>query len=184
MKVQLPLTRETLEKYKVGDVLELTGYLYTARDAAHKRFAEAVDKGQPLPIDLENETIFYAGPCPTKPGNIIGPIAPTTSVRMDPYVEMMMERGMVATIGKGERSEGIAPLMKKYKGLYLVGIGGTSALIAKSVKSVEVVAYEDLQTESIKRLYVEDMMVMVAIDTQGRILHDEERAKYLRQEMS
>ncbi len=178
MKVQLPLTKDGIRSFKIGDILELTGYLITARDAAHKRFGEAVKRGENLPIDLTNEVVFYAGPCPTPPGRIIGPIAPTTSLRMDPYMEMMMQKGMIATIGKGDRADYIAPLMKKYTGLYLVGIGGTSALISKSVKSVEEIAYQDLKTESIKRLYVEDMKVMVAIDTEGRVLHDEERKKY------
>lgn len=178
MKVNLPLTKDTIENFAIGDVLELTGYIFTARDAAHKRFGEALRKGEELPIDLTDAVVFYAGPCPTPPRRIIGPIAPTTSLRMDPYMEMMMQKGMIATIGKGDRAAHIAPLLKKYKGLYLVGIGGTSALISKSVKSVEEIAYHDLKTESVKRLYVEDMKVTVAIDTTGRVLHDEERKKY------
>ena len=178
MKVNLPLTKNGIQGFAIGDVLELTGHLLTARDAAHKRFGEAVKRGEELPIDLTDAVVFYAGPCPTRPGRIIGPIAPTTSLRMDPYVEMMMQKGMIATIGKGDRAAYIAPLLKKYQGLYLVGIGGTSALISKSVKAVEEIAYPDLKTESIKRLYVEDMKVMVAIDAEGRVLHWEEREKY------
>jgi len=178
MKVNLPLTKDKVVNFKIGDVLELTGHIYTARDAAHKRFAEAAKRGEDLPIDLTNAVVFYAGPCPTPPGRIIGPIAPTTSVRMDPYVEMMLKRGMIAMIGKGDRSTYIASLLKKYIALYLVGIGGTSALISKSVKSVEEIAYHDLKTESIKRLHVENMKVMVAIDTAGKVLHEEERKKY------
>ncbi|SET75118.1 fumarate hydratase subunit beta [Natronincola peptidivorans] len=178
MKVQLPLTKELVESLKIGDVLELTGNIYTARDAAHKRMVEALEKGEKLPIDIENEIIFYAGPCPAAPGSVIGPVGPTTSVRMDPYVEPLVQKGLMAMIGKGDRSDYIPPLMKKHKAVYLLGIGGASAIIARQVKEAEEVAYQDLGTESIKRLYVEDFKVIVGIDTEGRILHKEGIEKY------
>jgi fumarate hydratase subunit beta len=180
MKVQLPFTKELVKQLKIGDVLELTGYLYTARDSAHKRMFEAINKGEKTPIELEGETIFYAGPCPARPGAVIGPIGPTTSVRMDPYVEVLLKEGLIAMIGKGDRSPYIAPLLKEYKAVYLLGIGGAAAISAAQVKQVDVIAYEDLGTESIKKLYVEDFKVIVGIDTEGRVLQDEAIAQYKR----
>ncbi len=178
MKLQLPLTKDVISKLKIGDVVELTGYLYTARDAAHKKIVDSIAKGEDLPIDLKNQTIFYSGPCPAKPGSVIGPIGPTTSVRMDPFVETFLEQGITAMIGKGDRSNYVAPLLKEHKAVYLLGIGGASALIAQCIKEVEVVAYEELGTESLKKLYVEDFKVIVGIDTEGRILHDEGISQY------
>ena len=113
MKINLPLTKEEAIKLRIGDVLELTGEIYTARDAAHKRFVDTLEKGEALPIDLKNATIFYAGPCPPKPGEVMGPIGPTTSTRMDPYVEPLIKQGMIAMIGKGERQDYIRDLCKK-----------------------------------------------------------------------
>lgn len=176
--VSLPLTKEELKKYEIGDVLYLTGYLYTSRDAAHDRFIKALAEGKELPINFEGETIFYAGPCPTKPGRTMGSIAPTTSMRMDQYVEMMFEQGQVAMIGKGDRAPYVAELCKKYGGAYLLSIGGASAMISNQVKTCDVVAYEDLGTESIKKLYVENLRVIVGIDSNGNVFQDREIAKY------
>ena len=178
MKVTLPLTREVLESVQIGDVLELTGDIYTARDAAHARLYEAICKGEKLPLDLKGKIIFYCGPCPAGPGRVIGPLGPTTSARMDPYMEAMFQQGMVAAIGKGDRAPYVAELCKKYKGLYLLGIGGAAALCANAVKEVEEIAYPDLGTESIKRYYVEDFKVIVGIDTQGRTIQEENIPKY------
>lgn len=177
-KVNLPFSREELKKYEIGDVLYLTGYVYTARDAAHKRFAQLVAEGKPLPVDLKGQTIFYAGPCPTKPDRTMGSIAPTTSMRMDGFVKMTFELGVVAMIGKGDRADYVADLCKEYGGVYLLSIGGASAMISDQVKSCEVVAYEDLGTESVKKLYVENLRVIVGIDTKGQVFQKREIAKY------
>lgn len=180
MKVKLPLTKDFIETLNIGDVLELTGYIYTARDAAHKRMVDSIERNEDIPIDLENMTIFYAGPCPAPPGKPMGSVGPTTSVRMDPFVETLLKEGLIAMIGKGDRSDYIPPLMEEYKAVYLLGIGGAAANIATKVKSSKEIAYEDLGPESIKELYVEDLKVIVGIDTKGRILHEEGIAKYRR----
>ena len=178
MKITLPLEKEILRTLRIGDTVELTGNLYTARDAAHERMVNTLEKGEPLPVDLEGVTIFYAGPCPPKPGEISGPIGPTTSVRMDPYVEFLLKEGVVGMIGKGDRSPYVAELCKKYGAVYFLGIGGAATLYGKTVKKLEVVAYEDLGTESVKRMYVEGLKVIVGIDTKGRVLQDQEIARY------
>lgn len=176
--ISLPLDRDEIKKLEIGDVLYLTGDVFTARDAAHKRFQELSDAGKEIPIDINGQTIFYAGPCPTKPGRTMGSIAPTTSMRIDGFVEMMFQHGMIAMIGKGDRADYVADLCKQYGGLYLLSIGGASALISNQVKSCEVVAYEDLGTESIKRLRVENLRVIVGIDTKGQSFQKREIAKY------
>lgn len=176
--MNLPLTREDVEKLRIGDVIYLTGYVYTSRDAAHKRFRTCLEEGKDLPIDLKDKTIFYAGPCPTKPGRTMGSIAPTTSARMDQFVEMTLKLGVTAMIGKGDRADYVADLCKKYGGVYLLSIGGASAMISDQVKSCEVIAYEDLGTESIKKLYVENLRVIVGIDTNGDVFQTREIEKY------
>lgn len=177
-RLELPLKDEDLKKLKIGDVVYLTGYLYTARDAAHKRIKNTLAEGGEPPVDFDGETIFYAGPCPTKPGRVMGSIAPTTSLRMDTYVEMTFKLGMKAMIGKGDRSDYVADLCDKYNGVYLLGIGGASAMISESVKTCDVIAYEDLGTESIKRLYVEDLYTIVGIDTEGNVFQESQIEKY------
>ncbi len=178
IEIKTPLTKEDIKKLNCGDILEITGTIYTARDAAHKKLEEAISKGEKLPVDFRNQFIFYAGPCPTKPNRVIGSVAPTTSMRMDNYVEMTFEMGLLGTIGKGERSEEVSNLCKKYQGVYLVSFGGAAAIISECIKKVEVVAYEELGTESIKKLEVEKMRLIVGIDSKGRNLHKEEIAKY------
>ncbi len=180
MKVTVPFPEGWMETVRAGDVLELTGTLYTARDAAHQRILEAVEAGEKLPLNLQNQVIFYCGPCPAGPGRVIGPLGPTTSARMDPYVEMMFRQGMAASIGKGDRADYVAELCRKYKRLYLLGVGGAAALCAESVKAVEEIAYPDLGTESIKRYTVEGFKVVVGIDTQGRTIQEENIARYRR----
>ena len=175
-----PLTRSDLAKLEIGDIIELTGTIYTARDAAHKRMETVWKEGKALPVDFKDQFVFYAGPCPAKPGRIVGSIAPTTSMRMDSFVEMCMELGMTGMIGKGERSDYVPGLCKKYGGLYFLSIGGASALISNQVKSCEVVAWDDLGTESIKKLEVEKLKLIVGIDSQGRVFQDREIAKYRR----
>lgn len=176
--VTLPLTKEELKKYQIGDVLYLTGYLHTARDAAHARFQKTLEAGEKIPFDIADKTIFYAGPCPTKPGRTMGSIAPTTSLRMDPFVEMMFQQGMIAMIGKGDRSDYVSALCQKYGGAYLLSIGGASAMISNQVKSCTVIEYADLGTESIKELYVENLRVIVGIDSNGQVFQDREIQKY------
>lgn len=179
-QIHTPLTKEDIKNFAIGDVLELTGTIYTARDAAHKRMQTALKEGKPQPIDFKDQFIFYAGPCPTKPGRTMGSIAPTTSMRMDSFVEMTFQLGMLGMIGKGDRSDFVPELCKKYAGVYLLSIGGASALISNQVKKCDVVAYEDLGTESIKRLEVEKLRLIVGIDAQGRVFQTEQIAKYKR----
>lgn len=180
MQLRTPLTKRDMRALKIGDVLELTGTVYTARDAAHKRIQTAFEKDLPPPVDFRDQFIFYAGPCPTKPGRVMGSIAPTTSMRMDSFVEMTFQLGMLGMIGKGDRSPFVAELCKKYGGVYLLSIGGASAMISNNVKSCDVVAYEDLDTESIKRLQVEKLRLIVGIDTSGRVFQQEQIAIYKR----
>lgn len=180
IQLRTPLTKADVAELNIGDVLELTGTVFTARDAAHERMQAALAAGKPLPIDLRDQLIFYAGPCPAKPGRVIGAIAPTTSMRMDRFVEMTLRLGMLGMIGKGERSENVPALCKQYGGVYLLSIGGASAVISDQVKACEVVAYEDLEPESIKRLDVEKLRLIVGIDTKGRVFQTREIEKYRR----
>ena len=180
IKLYTPLTKEDMGHLEIGDILELSGTVYTARDAAHKRIRTALAENKCPPINFENQFIFYAGPCPTKPGRNMGSIAPTTSMRMDPFVEMTFQLGMLGMIGKGDRSEYIPDLCRKYKGVYLLSIGGASAMISNQVKKCDVVAYEDLGTESIKKLTVENLRLIVGIDAKGNVFQNREIAKYRR----
>lgn len=174
IKLRTPLTRTDICELNIGDVLELTGTIYTARDAAHKRMQTALAEGTPLPVDFTDQFIFYAGPCPTKPGRTMGSIAPTTSMRMDSFAEMTLQLGILGMIGKGDRSSFVPALCKKYGGIYLLSIGGASAMISNQVKTCDVVAYEDLGTESIKRLSVENLRLIVGIDTKGQVFQEEQ----------
>jgi fumarate hydratase subunit beta len=180
IKLTTPLTKEDIKDLRIGDIIELTGTVYTARDAAHKRIQGLVAEGKNPPIDFKDQFIFYAGPCPAKPGRAVGSIAPTTSARMDSFVEMTFQLGMLGMIGKGDRADYVADLCKKYGGVYLLSIGGASALISEQVKSCEVVAYEDLGTESIKKLQVENLRLIVGIDSEGQVFQTEQIKKYKR----
>jgi fumarate hydratase subunit beta len=180
LQFKTPLTKADMANLEIGDILELTGTIYTARDAAHKRLETFWKEGRPLPLVLQDQFIFYAGPCPAKPGRAVGPIAPTTSMRMDCFVEMCFELGLLGMIGKGDRSGFVPGLCKKYGGVYLLSIGGASALISNQVKSCEVVAWEDLGTESIKKLEVEKLRLIVGIDTKGLVFQALEIATYRR----
>ncbi|GHU65269.1 hydro-lyase, Fe-S type, tartrate/fumarate subfamily, beta region [Clostridia bacterium] len=159
--VALPLTPETAAKLKHGDIVRLTGVVYTARDAAHKRLTEALAKGESLPFDIEGQTIYYAGPAPAKPGHIIGPCGPTTSSRMDAYTPTLIKAGLRGMIGKGERSAEVRDAMREYGAVYFGVVGGAAALIARNVKRCDLVAYEDLGTEAIRRLEVEGLTAVV-----------------------
>jgi fumarate hydratase subunit beta len=181
--IRLPLTEETIAGLRAGDHVTLTGVIYTARDAAHKRMIEALDRGEPLPIDIKGAVIYYVGPTPERPGKVIGAAGPTTSMRLNPYTARLMAQGLKATIGKGGRSDEVKEALKKYKGIYFIAVGGTGALLSKRIKSAEVVAYEDLGTEAIRRLEVENFPVVVANDMYGNDLLELGKAQYQRREL-
>jgi len=172
-KLTPPLNDEVLESLRVGEKVLITGRIYTARDAAHKRFVDAINQGQPLPVDLRGQIIYYVGPTPAKPGHVIGSAGPTTSIRMDAYMEPLLKAGLKATIGKGYRSWGVVEMLKKYKAVYFVATGGAGALLSKKIKKAEVVAYEDLGPEAVYELTVEDFPVIVANDVYGGDLFEE-----------
>ncbi len=171
-RITAPITRETVKTLKAGDSVLISGTIYTARDSAHKRMTEQLARGERLPVDIENITIYYAGPTPAKPGQVIGSCGPTTSGRMDKYSPTLISLGQTAMIGKGELSSEVVSAMKKYGAVYLGAIGGAGALIAKSIVSAVVVAYDDLGTEAIRQLEVVDFPAIVVIDSMGNSLYD------------
>jgi fumarate hydratase subunit beta len=175
-----PLSEEDVRKLKAGDKVSLNGYVYTARDAAHKRLIELLEKGEELPVPLEGQIIYYVGPAPTPPGRAIGSAGPTTSYRMDPYSPQLIEQGLRGMIGKGERSESVVDAMKKYGAVYLAATGGAAALIAKRITKSEIIAYEDLGAEAIRRLTVEHFPVIVAQDSHGGNIYREGQKQYAR----
>jgi len=177
-KITLPLTDETLKGLRAGDNLLLTGVIYIGRDAVHKRFIEALDQGRSLPIDIKGQTIFYTGPCPPRPGKPIGSTGSTTSIRMDSYSPRLMAEGLKGMIGKGMRTKPVKDAMMKYKAVYMGTIGGTGALLSTSIKKAEVLAYEELGTEALRRIEVEDFPVTVINDIYGGDLYEEGKAKY------
>jgi fumarate hydratase subunit beta len=177
-KVMLPLTDEVLKDLKTGDNLLLTGVIYTARDAVHKRIVEALDQGKPLPFDIIGATIYYMGPTPARLGRTIGSAGPTTSERMDAYAPRLIAAGLKGMIGKGSRSKAVKDAMVKYKAVYLGAIGGAGALISRSIKKAEVIAYEELGAEALYLLEVEDFFVTVVNDIHGGDLYEEGKAKY------
>ena len=178
LNINSPLDDETIKNLKAGDQVFITGVIYTARDAAHKRLVEALDKGETLPLDLSNQTIYYMGPSPARPGQVIGSAGPTTSGRMDSYAPRLMAAGLKGMIGKGNRSQAVKDAMKKYKAVYFAAIGGAGALISRSIKKAEVIAYEDLGAEAIRRLEVENFPATVINDIYGGDLYEEGKAKY------
>jgi fumarate hydratase subunit beta len=178
-RITTPLTEEKVKDLKAGDSVLISGIIYTARDAAHKRLVELLDKGEKLPVDVENSIIYYVGPTPAKPGQPIGSAGPTTSYRMDSYAPRLLEIGLKGMIGKGLRSKEVVESMKKNKAVYFAAIGGAAALMGKSIKSAEIVAYEDLGSEAIRRLEVEDLPVVVVIDSEGNNLYEMGQKEYL-----
>ena len=170
IKITPPLTDKDVEKLKAGDKVLITGVLYTARDAAHKRLIELLEGGEKLPFDINGQLIYYVGPTPAKPGQVIGSAGPTTSGRMDAYTPRLLELGLKGTIGKGQRSQEIIEAMKKYKAVYLAAVGGAAALIAKTIKKAEIIAYEDLGPEAMRRLEVVDFPAIVVNDIYGNDL--------------
>ena len=178
IRIKAPLAESDVKKLKAGDRVLVSGVVYTARDAAHKRLVEALEAGQKLPFDLEGQIIYYVGPCPAKPGQALGSCGPTTSGRMDPYTPTLIARGLRGMIGKGSRAPAVVEAMRKHGAVYLAAIGGAGALAAKTVKKAEMVAYEDLGPEAIRRLEVEDFPAIVCIDAQGNDLYEAGQAKY------
>ena len=179
-RITTPLTDEVVEDLRAGDRVLITGYLYTARDAAHKRMVESIERGEPIPVDLKGQVIYYVGPTPPKPGQVIGSAGPTTAIRMDKYVEPLLRLGLKGMIGKGYRSPQVRDLLKKYKAVYFAAVGGVAVLLKRHIKSSELIAYEDLGTEAIRRLYVEDFPVIVANDMYGGDIFEEGRRRYAR----
>lgn len=178
IKIVTPLTKEKASQLKAGDLVLITGTIYTSRDAAHKRMTEALAAGEKLPVDFTDQIIYYVGPAPAKPGQAIGSAGPTTSGRMDAYTPRMLEEGLRGMIGKGYRTPEVVEAMKKHGAVYFTATGGAAALIAKTIKKYEVIAYDDLGTEALSRLTVEDFPAIVAIDSQGNNFYDEGQAKY------
>ena len=179
-KIELttPLSDEDVEKLNIGDRVYLNGTIYTGRDAAHKRLVDLVSEGKELPFDVKGQVIYYVGPAPAKPGKPIGSAGPTTSYRMDAYAPTLMALGMKGMIGKGNRAPEVIEAMKKHKAVYLGATGGAGALIAKSIKKAEIIAYEDLGPEAIRKLEVENFPVVVVNDTKGNDLYVEGAKKY------
>ncbi|MBF7096099.1 Fe-S-containing hydro-lyase [Alkalibacter mobilis] len=178
IRIDLPLDVEKIANLKSGDSVLISGTIYTARDAAHKRMIEELNEGKTLPVDLKNQTIYYAGPCPPKPGDIIGSIGPTTSGRMDAYAPILLDKGLKGMIGKGYRDKTVIDAIIKNKAVYFGAVGGAGALLKESVVSVEIVAYEDLGTEAIRKLEVKDFPAVVIIDSKGNNLYETEKSKY------
>ncbi|OCN06317.1 fumarate hydratase [Erysipelotrichaceae bacterium MTC7] len=171
--LELPLTKDKIKDLKTGDLVYLSGQLYTARDAAHKRLFEMIQQNQPLPFDLKDATIYYVGPTPTMPGQTFGSAGPTTSARMDPYAPTLYDLGVSCTIGKGYRSKVVQDSVVKNQAIYAVAIGGAGALLGKCVKKAEPVAFEDLGAEAILKLTVENFPITIAFDTQGNNLYED-----------
>lgn len=167
-RITLPLTDETIKDLHAGDSVLITGSMLTGRDAAHKRLYELIEKGEPLPVDINGEVIYYVGPAPAKPGHAVGPAGPTSSYRMDKYTPALLDRGLKGMIGKGARNQEVIDSMVKNGVVYFGAIGGAAALISKSIKKTETLAYEDLGTEAIYRFYVEDFPAIVVIDSYGK----------------
>jgi fumarate hydratase subunit beta len=180
INITSPIKTEVLEKLTAGTQVLISGVVYTARDAAHQRLTQALEKGKGLPFDLKGQTLYYMGPSPTRPGQVIGSAGPTTSRRMDKYTPRLIAAGIRAMMGKGSRSPEVREAMKKHKAVYLATIGGAGALLSKSIKQVEVIAYEDLGAEAILRLEVENFPAIVANDIYGGDLFEQEKAKYQR----
>ncbi len=177
-KVTPPLTDDVIEDLKAGDQVSFTGVIYTARDAAHKRLVDLLDKGEDLPFDINGAVIYYVGPSPAKPGQVVGSAGPTTSYRMDAYAPRLIKAGLKGMIGKGKRGKDVVDAMVRRKAVYFAAIGGAAALIARSIRKVEIIAYEDLGPEAVRRMEVEDFRVVVINDTSGADLYDIGQEKY------
>ena len=176
--ITLPLTKEAINELKAGDYVFLSGVIYTARDAAHKRMDETLNEGRELPVDIKNNTIYYMGPAPAREGRPIGSAGPTTASRMDKYAPRLLDLGLLGMIGKGRRSEAVKDAIIRNGAVYFAAVGGAGALLSKAIVSSEVVAYDDLGTEAIRKLTVKDFPVIVVIDNKGNNLYDIAKEKY------
>lgn len=179
IRLNTPLTKEKLSSLKAGDSILLSGVIYSARDAAHKRLIALLNEGKELPLNIKDETIYYVGPSPAKPGHVIGSAGPTTSYRMDAYAPRLLDLGLKGMIGKGARNEEVIDSIKKNGAVYFGAIGGAAALIAKSITKSEIIAYEDLGAEAIRRMEVKDMPLVVIIDSEGNNLYKLGQSDYL-----
>lgn len=179
ISVHVPLSRADARKLRSGDSCLLSGVIYTARDAAHKRLCELVAAGKELPLDMKDAVIYFVGPTPAKPGEVIGSAGPTTSYRMDAYSPTLIAEGQTGMIGKGKRNEEVIAAMKEHGAVYFGAIGGCGALLSQCIKKAEVIAYDDLGAEAIRRLEVEDFPVVVIIDSEGNNLYETGRTAYL-----
>jgi fumarate hydratase subunit beta len=178
--ITTPLTENVIEKLEAGEKIFLSGYIYTARDSAHKRFIEVLNKGENLPIELKNQVIYYCGPSPAPPGKVIGACGPTTSSRMDAYAPTLISMGLKGMIGKGKRSQSVKDAMKQYKSVYFGATGGAGALLSKCVLSSEIIAYDELGPEAVMKLEVKDLPLFVINDIYGNDLYDAGMQKYKR----
>ena len=179
IKIVAPLSKEMVRTLRAGDSVLLSGVIYTARDAAHKRLCELVEQGRELPLDIKDAVIYFVGPTPAKPGQVIGSAGPTTSYRMDAYSPTLIALGQTGMIGKGKRDENVISAMKTYGAVYFGAIGGCGALLAKCIRKSEIVAYEDLGAEAIRRLEVVDMPLTVIIDSLGNNLYETGPKQYM-----
>lgn len=178
IELKAPFKNEDIEKLVCGDVVKISGVIYTGRDAAHKRMINAINNNEKLPFDVNGAGIYYVGPSPSKEGQIIGSAGPTTSYRMDDLTVPLLDRGLKVMIGKGKRSEEVVNSMMKNKAIYLAAIGGAGAYISHAIKRCEIIAYEDLGPEAVRRLEVEDLQLIVAIDSHGNNIYEKGRAKF------
>ncbi|MRJ03089.1 MAG: Fe-S-containing hydro-lyase [Epsilonproteobacteria bacterium] len=179
-RLETPLSDDDVSQLKAGDIVYLNGTIYTARDAAHKRLVDLIEKGEPLPFDLQGAVIYFVGPTPPKPGEVIGSAGPTTSYRMDSYSPILIEHGLKGMIGKGKRNEAVREACKRYKAVYFGAVGGAGALLAQRIKAAKVIAYEELGPEAIRELVVEDFPVVVVNDIYGNDLYEEGRKRWAR----
>lgn len=178
IKLTSPVDPEQIKNLRAGDTVEISGVIFTGRDAGHKRLCQLLSQNQPLPIDINNGIMYYVGPTPTKPGMVIGSAGPTSSYRMDSYSEPLMQQGLKVMIGKGSRSKEYKEMLKKYGGVYLSAIGGTAVSISKTVKKCQVVCYEDLGAEAIHRLEVDNFFAIITYDSVGNDLFEQGIEKY------
>lgn len=178
VRITTPITDDDVSQLKIGDHVRISGVIYTARDAAHNRMIESLNRGEPLPIDIKGQLIYYTGPTPARPGRAAGAIGPTTAMRMDPFTPRMLAAGMKACMGKGNRGPEVREALKQYHGVFFAAVGGAGAMLSQYVKKLEVIAYEDLGTESLKRAEVEDFPAVVMDDCEGRDLLDEGRKQW------
>ncbi|HSQ87608.1 Fe-S-containing hydro-lyase [Romboutsia sp.] len=178
INIQMPLSEDKARKLECGDVITLSGTIYTARDAAHKRLIECINNSEELPFNIADQAIYYVGPTPGKPGDIIGSAGPTTSYRMDDLTIPLLERGLRIMIGKGKRDEKVIQAMQKHGAVYLAAIGGAGAYISNSIRACEIIAYDDLGAEAIRKLEVKDLQLIVAIDSYGNNIYEKGREAY------